>query len=98
MSAFVIVHVTVKDEAKFQEYAAAAVPSAAAYGGKLMMRGKVASVLAGDHGHQLAGVFTFPNQAAVNDWYNSPEYQALIPNREEAADMVFIGLDEPPSA
>lgn len=92
-----IVHVTVKDEAKFQDYVAAASATTAAFGGKLMMRGKVASVLDGSHGHQLAGVFTFPNQAAVTDWYNSPAYQALIPNRREAADMVFIGLDEPPA-
>ncbi len=97
MSAFMIVHVTVKDQAKFQEYVAAAPATIAAFGGKFLMRGKVASVLEGEHGHQLAGVFTFPDQAAVTNWYNSPAYQALIPNRLEAADMVFIGLDEPPA-
>ena len=36
----------------------------------------------------------FPDGAALRAWYNSPDYQALVPLRDEAADMVFIAADE----
>ncbi|MAE04785.1 MAG: hypothetical protein CMH76_00460 [Nitrospinae bacterium] len=42
-------------------------------------------------------VIKFPDQVAAKAWYDSPEYQALIPNRDEAADMVFISFNEPPA-
>ena len=35
-------------------------------------------------------VIRFPNIAAVNGWYTSPAYQALIPLRQQAADIVLL--------
>ncbi len=97
MSAFVIVHTTVKDPEKFKAYGQSARPTVAAHGGEFALRGKVTGVLAGEHAHQNAVVIKFPDLDTLNNWYNSPEYQALIPNREEAADMIFISCDEPPA-
>ena len=95
MSAFLIVHVTVKDPEKWQAYTQSAPATVAAHGREFAFRGKVAGVLNGEHAHQIGGVIQFPDQEAVQKWYHSPEYQALIPNRDEAADMVFVSLDEP---
>lgn len=97
MSAFLIVHVTVKDPEKWKGYSQSAPGTVAAHGGEFAFRGKVANVIHGEHAHQNAVVIKFPDQEAVQRWYNSPEYQALIPNRDEAADMVFVSLDEPPA-
>ena len=97
MSAFVIVHSIIKDPEKFQAYGQSARPTVAAHGGEFYLRGKVNSVLTGEHRHQNALVIKFPDQDTIQKWYNSPEYQALIPNREEAADMIFISCDEPPA-
>ncbi len=97
MSAFIVVHVTVKDPEKFQAYAEGAPATVAEFGGEFLLRGQAKSVLCGEHGHQSAVVIKFPDQEAVTSWYNSTAYQALIPNRDEAADIVFISYDEPPA-
>lgn len=97
MSAYVVVHITIKDAEKFQAYAEPAGATIRAAGGESLFRGKVARVLAGQHDHQMAAVLKFPDQGAVEAWYRSDDYQALIPNRDEAADVVLISLDEPPA-
>ena len=95
MGAFVVVHVEVKDPEKFKAYGDSARGTVADHGGEFILRGKVADVLHGEHARKNAVVIRFPDQAAAKGWYDSPEYQALIPNRNEAADMVFISFDEP---
>lgn len=34
----------------------------------------------------------FPDRAAANDWYNSPEYQRILPLRTKTSisDLIFI--------
>ena len=97
MSAFVVAHVTVKNPEKFKIYAGAAPATVAEFGGEVLIRGQAKSVLSGDHNHQATAIMRFPDQDAVKSWYASPSYQALIPNREEAADMVLISYDAPPA-
>ncbi len=90
MSACVIGHITVKDEEKWAQYRALVPATLAAWGGELLFRGTVDSVLAGSHPHTDTVVIRFPDSAAVAAWYRSPAYQALIPLREQAADLVLI--------
>jgi uncharacterized protein (DUF1330 family) len=46
--------------------------------------------LSGEHVHTDSVVIRFPDADAVNGWFNSPAYQALIPLREQAAEMVLV--------
>ncbi len=89
MSAYVIVHGTVKDAEKMQEYGGAATPIVAKFGGEVVARGP-ARVLSGDSSHQLAVVIRFPDAATATRFYGSAEYQAIIPTREKALDSVFV--------
>jgi uncharacterized protein (DUF1330 family) len=89
MSAYVIVHGTVTNPEKMQEYGAAAGPLAGKHGGEVISRGPV-EVLSGSSDYQLAVVIKFPDKATAKAWYESPEYQAIIPIRESALDSVFI--------
>jgi uncharacterized protein (DUF1330 family) len=50
-------------------------------------------VLTGEHKHTDTVVIRFPDTAAVAGWYDSAAYQALIPLREEAAEMVLISYE-----
>lgn len=93
MSAIVVVQGTVTDPDKMQEYAAAAGPTVAAHGGELLARGPM-SVLSGSSDHKISVVIRFPDAAAARGWYESPEYQALIPTRESALDSVFALVGE----
>lgn len=97
MSAFVIFHSTVKDPEKFQIYGKSVGATLKPFGGEIYLRGKVASVLAGDHGHKNVAVLSFPDAEAATGWYNSPEYQQLVKNRDEAADIVAIAYAAPPA-
>ncbi|MBI3024506.1 MAG: DUF1330 domain-containing protein [Candidatus Tectomicrobia bacterium] len=96
MSAAVVVHVEVKDPERFKEYSVKAPATVAAHKGEFIVRGKVAEVFCGEHGRKQAVVIRFPSVEAARGWYLSPEYQALIPNRDAAAEMTFICLEEMP--
>ncbi|MGR8919805.1 MAG: DUF1330 domain-containing protein [Gammaproteobacteria bacterium] len=89
MSAYVVVHATVKDQEKFQEYGAAAGPIVESHGGKVVCRGP-STALAGDDPHALMVILEFPDRAAAEQWYNSAEYQAVIPTRDAGLDSVFV--------
>ena len=95
MSAFFIATVTVKDGEKFQEYAARSKETFDISGGEIVMRGKYIAALTGDAAHQAAAIVKFQDMDALDKWYNSDAYQALIPLREEAADMTIVKYEIP---
>ncbi len=90
MTVFVIGHLTVKDPRKWAEYRAKVPATLEPFGGEVLLRGRRLAVLAGEHEHTDAVTIRFPDAAAAQGWYDSPAYQALIPLRNEAADMVLI--------
>ena len=51
-------------------------------------------MLGGEHRHSDTVVIRFPNAAAIDGWYNSAAYQALIPLRLEAADLDLVSFAE----
>ena len=88
MSAYVIVAATVNDKEKQQVYAAAVPETLKLYSGELVVVGP-AEVLHGDFKHQTQVILKFASKEAALTWYNSAEYQALIPNRNEAVTSQF---------
>ena len=85
--AYVIGNITVKDEAKWAEYKSKVPETIIPWGGKLVFRGEKLKDLSGSTTHIENVIIRFPNQQAVDDWFQSDAYQALIPNRELAADI-----------
>jgi uncharacterized protein (DUF1330 family) len=90
MSACVIGHITVKDAEKWAQYRAQVPATLAPWGAELLFRGQRAGILAGQHEHVDTVVIRFPDADTVDAWYNSPEYQALIPLRQQAADLDLV--------
>ena len=90
MSACVIGHITVRDEDKWAQYRAQVPATLAPWGAELLFRGQRAAVLSGDHAHTDTVVIRFPDTAAVDGWYQSAAYQALIPLRQQAADLDLV--------
>jgi len=89
MSAYVVVHATVKNAEKLAEYSAAAGPTVASFGGEFVSRGP-SETLSGKHAHGVMVVIKFADRATAKAWYDSPAYQAAIPARNEGMDSVFI--------
>jgi len=93
MSAYLIGHITVKDTDKWQTYVEGVRNSLIPFEAEILFRGKRAAVLAGEHPHANTVVIKFPDQPTLQQWYNSDEYQGLIPTRDAAADVVIISYD-----
>jgi len=93
MSAYLIGHITIKNNEKWQIYVEGVRKSLIPFEAEILFRGKRAAVLTGDHPHANTVVIKFSDQPTLQRWYNSDEYQGLIPNRDEAADVVIISYD-----
>jgi uncharacterized protein (DUF1330 family) len=94
MSACVIGHITVRDEEKWAQYRAQVPATLAPWGANVLFRGTSVAILAGRHPHTDTVVIRFPDAKAVDDWYGSGPYQALIPLREAAAEVVLVSFAE----
>ena len=90
---YVIGHITVKDERKWQAYCAQVPASLTPWGAEIVFRGKRHAVFAGSHPHMLTVVLRFPDVTAAAQWHASPTYQALVPLREQAADVTLLGFE-----
>lgn len=88
--ACVVGHITVKNAEKWAEYCALVPATLEPWGGELLFRGKRVVILAGEHPHSDIVVIHFPDKEAVNSWHLSPAYQALIPLRLHAAEVVLL--------
>lgn len=83
-----------KDEEKWVEYRNKVPATLEPWGGELVFRGKLSSVLAGNHKHCDTVVLCFPNLTALDDWHCSPQYQSLAGLRQEAADVDLLSYEE----
>lgn len=92
-SAYVIGHITVKDAEKWNDYRNQVPATLEPWGAELVLRGKLVSILAGEHTHTDTVVIRFPDLNAINGWYTSPAYQSLIPLRQKAAELVLLAYE-----
>ena len=93
MSAYLIGHITVKNPDKWKTYIDGVQKSLMLFEAEVVCRGKLVTVLAGEHSHENTVVIKFPGQSTLQQWYHSKEYQDLIPIRDEAADVVILSFD-----
>jgi uncharacterized protein (DUF1330 family) len=89
-NAYVVGHITVKNPEKWAEYRSQVPSTLAPWGAELVFRGNQVAVLAGENPHSDIVVIRFPDIASVEGWHSSPAYQALIPLRLQAAEMVLL--------
>lgn len=92
-NAYVVGHITVKNLEKWAEYRSRVPATLAPWGAELTFRGKKVASLAGDMPYSDIVVIRFPSVDAVNGWFSSAAYQALIPLREQAAEMVLLSYE-----
>ncbi len=88
MPAYLIVEHKITDPAKFEQYRVQVGPMIARHGGRYITRGGTHRVLETTHWlPDRVVIIEFPDMAALNAWYNSPEYQPLVALRQAATDM-----------
>jgi uncharacterized protein (DUF1330 family) len=94
MAAYLVGHMTVNDPELWKQYVAGVARSLEPFDARIVFRGQRAAVLGGAHDHDRAVVIRFDDQEKLQGWFRSPAYQALIPLRERAADVVLVSYDE----
>jgi uncharacterized protein (DUF1330 family) len=88
MTAFIVVDLTPADAEKAQAYGAAAATTVTNYDGEFVVKGEIEALNGGDH-HQTKAIIKFPDREAALNWYQSDEYQTLIPLRDQGFDSIF---------
>ena len=93
MPAYLIGTIRVTDIALWRDYVARVPATFEQYGGEVLGRGAKALELGGHaHGERMV-VTRFTDLAALQRWHDSPEYQALVPLRIAAADVVLTAYE-----
>jgi uncharacterized protein (DUF1330 family) len=93
-NAYVIGHITVKDQDKWAEYRSKVPATLEAWGGELVFRGELSTVLSGNHKHSDTVVIRFPDLKNLTNWHSSPQYQSLISLRQEAAEVDLLAYED----
>ncbi len=88
--AYAVGQILVKDAAKWDTYRNQVPHTLEPWGGELVFRGVQANAMAGHCPYPDIVVIRFPSLAAVEGWFSSDSYQALIPIREQAADVTLV--------
>ena len=94
MPAFFVAQVKLKDGKKFQAYAAQTKSIFADYGGQLVTRGKAMGSIAGNVSHDAVAILEFPDMQKLEAAFASDAYQAIVPLRDEAADITIVKYEQ----
>lgn len=92
MAAYLIADIAIHDPAAFEDYRKAVPATIAAYGGRYLVRGGASEVAEGSWQPKRVIVLEFPSMQRARQWYNSAEYQAILPLRLKAStgNAVFV--------
>ena len=94
MAALLVGTIRVNHPALWRQYVERVGATIAQYDGVALGRGVKALELAGHaHGERMV-VARFTDLAALRRWHDSPEYQALVPLRMAAADVVLTAYED----
>jgi uncharacterized protein (DUF1330 family) len=82
MTALIIVDLTPINKDKLDVYSAEAAKSLIKYEGEFLSKGSIVPLHGGSN-FTTKVIIQFPSKVKALDWYNSTEYQLIIPIRDE---------------
>ena len=91
MPAYFIAELDTTNQAGMGPYRAAVPATITQYGGRYLTRGGATELIEGGPEPNLVVILEFADTAAVKRWYNSPEYQKILPGRlNNATGRAFV--------
>lgn len=90
MTAYLTVHVKIKDRAAYDRYSAAFMGVFAKFNGKVLAADFAPKVLDGAWAMDRFVLLSFPDEPALMAWLTSPDYQALAADRKAGADTIVV--------
>ena len=98
MSVYVIVQGKVENPGLLDQYVAKAGPSIKLHQGRTIAYDEAPQVVEGKIEHPRTVIVEFPSMAAFRAWYDSPEYQEVLPQRLRATrGTLIVAKGFPPS-
>jgi uncharacterized protein (DUF1330 family) len=79
--AYVIGNITITNPEGYAHYSARVPAVVAAFGGRYCVRGGIATTLDGQAGPARNVVIEFPSRQQAQAWYDSVDYQSILPLR-----------------
>jgi uncharacterized protein (DUF1330 family) len=90
MPAYVVVDITIRENATYEQYKQLAAPAVAAYGGRYLVRGGAVEPLEGSWLPSRLVILEFPSVEAGRAWWSSAEYSRAKALRHACADADMI--------
>lgn len=91
MSAYLIANVDVLDPEAYEGYRSQTRAIVERHGGRFLVRGGAVDILEGAPNINRLVILEFPDRTAAHAFYDSPEYQEIIPIRAGSAEsQLFI--------
>lgn len=98
MSLLMIAAVTIHDDAhaqkRYENYVAGGVVSLGKYDAEVLASDEAPALVEGALPGQKIVVIRFRDRAHFDEWYNSPEYQDVLPIRKTDAETAFVLVAE----
>jgi uncharacterized protein (DUF1330 family) len=95
MSAYLIANVDVHDADAYQAYRSRTGAIVERHGGRFIVRGGNVHPLEGEAWARRLVIIEFPDLTAARNFYDSPEYQEVIPLRTGASDGSLLIVEGP---
>lgn len=91
MPTYVFAELEITNPTGFEPYRVAVGDTAAQYGGRFIVRAGATRLLEGGPEPKVIVIVEFPDSAAFDRWWNSPEYQEILPSRlENSTGRLFV--------
>jgi len=91
MPAYFVAELETTNPAGMEAYRAAVPATLAQYGGRFVVRGGASELVEGGPEPKRIVILEFADRAAIKRWYDSPEYQKILPGRlENSTGRAFI--------
>jgi uncharacterized protein (DUF1330 family) len=94
VSAYLIFHNRILDAEKLQAYVEKAIPTLMDHKAEILVVDETSEVVEGPNSLPRTVMIKFPSREAAMAWYNSPEYQAILPERLAATEGFAVLCDE----
>ena len=93
MPAYVIADIDVHDTAAYDDYRKGVEATVAKFGGRFIVRGGAVKAVEGQWRPKRLVVIEFPDMAALDAWYASPDYKPLLDLRLAASSGRLIAAE-----
>ncbi len=97
MSVYLVAMVKVNDVETYKKYTDRTPAIAKKYGARFLARAGGVEALEGEPFHDRLVIVEFPSKKALNEWYNSEEYQAAVKFRHASSEgrlLVIEGVED----